>query len=68
MTPMDVRKTFRWVHIICALALGIYLYSPWGANALFSRAILYGATPLLGLTGLLMWRFGSVLNLLKKVF
>ena len=63
MKAASLRTTLRWFHIIGGLILGTYLYSPWSANAAFTALTLYLVTPALVLSGLAMWKQGSIMRL-----
>lgn len=56
MTTTTSRRALRRIHLACALAMGAYLYSPWGADPLFHAVVAYGLFPALGLSGLWMWQ------------
>ena len=55
MNPATTRRALRWLHIVGGVVLGVYLYSPWGAEPAFRAAVLFGVFPALGASGLAMW-------------
>jgi len=62
MTGKTYRNLARWIHIVAALLIGTYLYSPWRSEPIFSSLILWVAVPLLVVTGLGMWKQGWVMS------
>ncbi|KLN63889.1 hypothetical protein ZX61_17280 [Vibrio sp. VPAP30] len=67
MNGQLVRLVLRWTHILCALLVGAALYSPLKANESFMWVILFALLPLVALTGVLMWKQGKVMQMLKRV-
>lgn len=65
MSPMTLRRTLRWTHIVTAALIGTYLYSPWSANPVFAAVTLYGVFPVMALTGIAMWQQGRIAKWLK---
>ncbi len=55
MTNKQFRLVFRWVHIIGAMIIGTYIYSPWGELTAFSSLVKCGVVPVLGISGIAMW-------------
>jgi len=45
--------------------IGIYLYSPWSADPIFSAVVLYGVFPAMAASGLWMWNQGLINRWLK---
>ena len=64
MAPAKLRKVLRWGHIMVALLLGAYLYSPLSANPTFAAIVLYGVVPLMGVSGVWMWRQAWIARML----
>lgn len=65
MDPISTRRLLRWFHIAGSLALGTYVYSPWGSDRTFHAVVAYGILPAMGLSGLWMWqqaRLGRLLG------
>jgi hypothetical protein len=63
MHPTAFRVIFRWLHIVLALAVGTYLYSPWAANPTFAGLIKFVLFPLAGIAGVAMWQQARLLRL-----
>jgi len=55
------RWIFRWIHIICAIPIVGYVYSPFAAIPNYAPATRYVFVPVMVLTGLWMWK-GHVLR------
>ncbi len=66
MTPIKLRQTLRWIHIVGGLIVGTYLYAPWSADPAFTAVTLYGVVPLLGLSGIAMWQQGRISRWMKS--
>ncbi len=59
----NMRVILRWTHIIVAIPIYGYLYSPFGKLPLYAHPTRYVFFPIMVLTGLLMWKG----HLLRKV-
>ncbi len=59
----NMRVILRWIHIIVAIPIYGYLYSPFDKLPLYAHPTRYVFFPLMVLTGLLMWKG----HLLRKV-
>ncbi len=51
-----MRTLLRWVHIILAVPIYGYLYSPFDKLPLYAKPTRFVFFPLMVLTGLLMWK------------
>ncbi len=51
-----MRTFLRWVHIILAVPIYGYLYSPFDKLPLYAKPTRFVFFPLMVLTGLLMWK------------
>lgn len=58
------RIIFRWVHIILAIPIAGYVYSPFEQLPNYAPTVRYVAIPVLILTGLWMWKG----HLLRRLF
>ena len=58
---MNSRTIFRWIHIIVAIPIYGYLYSPFEKLPQYAFPTRFIFFPLMVLTGLLMWK-GHVLR------
>ena len=52
----NMRTIFRWIHIILAIPIYGYLYSPFDKLPLYAPPTRFVFFPLMVLTGLLMWK------------
>lgn len=58
------RMIFRWVHIIFAIPIIGYAYSPFEQLPDYAPVVRYIAVPAIALSGLLMWKG----HLLRRIF
>ena len=58
------RMIFRWVHLILAIPIVGYVYSPFEELPNYAPVVRYISIPALVLTGLLMWKG----HLLRRMF
>ena len=65
MTPVLFRTVMRWFHIVVALFMGSYFYSPLGTFGWSMPLIKFVLIPLLILSGLAMWKQAKVMKWLK---
>ena len=54
--PIPGRTMLRWVHIIAAIPLLGYIYSPFDKLPLYAPPTRFVFFPLMVLTGLLLWK------------
>lgn len=66
MNGKKVRWFLRVVHLAFALLVGAMVYSPLGENYWFSLLTLYFFIPVLGVTGLFMWKQSVLMKYLKN--
>jgi len=59
----NMRVILRWIHIIVAIPIYGYVYSPFDKLPLYAHTTRYVFFPIMVLTGLLMWKG----HLLRKV-
>ena len=50
------RMIFRWVHLILAIPIIGYVYSPFEQLPNYAPVVRYIAVPVLAVTGLWMWK------------
>ncbi len=67
MSSKQLRLTMRWVHILVAVAMGIYLYSPLGDDATYTALIQAVVFPVLGVSGVVMWQQGRIVKWWRQV-
>jgi hypothetical protein len=53
---MNLRLIFRWIHIILAIPIYGYIYSPFDKLPQYAPPTRFVFFPLMILTGLLMWK------------
>lgn len=58
------RIIFRWIHIVLAIPIAGYVYSPFDQLPNYAPTVRYVAIPVLILTGLWMWKG----HLLRRLF
>jgi len=60
MSQRQVRNILRVIHLVAAFLIGMYVYSPLGAEPAFTMAARIVLVPLLLITGLWMWQQARV--------
>jgi len=63
---MNQRTIFRWIHIIVAIPIYGYIYSPFEKLPQYAPATRFVFFPLMVLTGLLMWKGHVLWRLISK--
>ncbi len=63
---MMKRTVFRWIHIVFAIPIVGYLYSPFEELPKYAGRVRFVFFPLLLLSGLWMWKGHVVLRLVSK--
>ena len=66
MKQGTVRTIFRWVHIIVAIQILGYIYSPFEKLPSYAPATRFVFFPIMVLSGLWMWKGHLVRRLLSK--
>ena len=61
MKETTKRSIFRWIHIVLAIPIIGYVYSPFKELPNYAPVVRFVAVPLIVLTGLWMWK-GHVLR------
>ena len=61
MKETTKRSIFRWIHIVFAIPIIGYIYSPFKELPNYAPVVRYAAVPMIVLTGLWMWK-GHVLR------
>ena len=51
-----LRVIFRWIHIICAIPITGYIYSPFGVLPDYATPTRFVFFPVMVVTGLWMWK------------
>ena len=66
MTQKYSRAIFRWIHIIFAIPILGYVYSPFEAIPDYAPLVRFAFVPGLVLSGLWMWKGHVVRGLISK--
>jgi hypothetical protein len=66
MTDATKRSIFRCIHIIFAIPIAGYVYSPFKELPNYAPAVRFFFFPVIVLSGLWMWKGHLVLRLLSK--
>ena len=60
------RSIFRWIHLVFAIPIIGYVYSPFEELPNYAPVVRFVAIPALGLTGLWMWKGHVLRRLISK--
>lgn len=60
------RTILRAIHLVIAVLIGMYLYSPLGDMEWFSTLVKMTVLPVLLVTGLSMWQMPFITKLIKR--
>jgi thiosulfate reductase cytochrome b subunit len=66
MKESTQRSIFRWIHIVCAIPIIGYIYSPFDVIPDYAPATRFVFLPVMVLTGLWMWKGHVLRRLLRK--
>jgi predicted tellurium resistance membrane protein TerC len=66
MTEATKRSIFRWIHLIFAIPIIGYIYSPFKELPNYAPVVRYVAIPVIALTGLWMWKGHLLRDLYQK--
>ncbi len=66
MKMLKERQVVRSIHIIGAVLIGTYIYSPWSSLEWFTLLNQLVVVPVLTLSGLWMWKGHKIRATLKK--
>ena len=66
MKEATKRTIFRWIHIVLAIPIVGYIYSPFDQIPNYAPTTRYGYVPILILSGLWMWKGHLLRRLLSK--
>ena len=66
MKESTKRSILRWIHIIFAIPIADYVYSPFEELPNYASTVRYVALPMMVLTGLWMWKGHVVRRLIWK--
>lgn len=69
MVAMNItRSIFRWIHIVLAIPILGYIYSPFEELPSFAAKVRFVFVPLMVLSGLWMWKGHVVCRMISKRF
>jgi len=60
------RSIVRWIHIVFAIPIAGYIYSPFEDIPNYAPVVRFVAVPLIALSGLWMWKGHVVRRLISK--
>ena len=60
------RSIVRWIHIVFAIPIAGYIYSPFEELPNYASTVRYVALPMMVLTGLWMWKGHVLRRLISK--
>ena len=60
------RSILRWIHIVVAIPIYGYIYSPFDKLPLYARPTRFVFFPAMLLTGLLMWKGHLLVRLISR--
>ena len=66
MKPATKRSILRWIHLVFAIPIFGYVYSPFENIPQYAPPTRYVFLPVLVLTGLWMWQGQNVRRLISK--
>ncbi len=66
MTQATKRSILRWIHIVFAIPIAGYVYSPFDKIPEYAAPTRYVFLPVLILTGLWMWKGHLIRQLISK--
>lgn len=66
LSNKTLRTMLRLIHLVVAVMIGAYLYSPLGEVTWFVNLVRASVLPVLLLTGLSMWQMPVLTKLLRR--
>lgn len=66
MSNINTRVIFRWIHILFAIPILGYIYSPFEKIPNYARPTRFVFVPVMVLTGLWMWKGHVLRRLISK--
>ena len=66
MSNATTRTIFRWIHIVFAIPIVGYIYSPFDQLPNYAPVVRYLAVPVIVLSGLWMWKGHLLRRLISK--
>lgn len=66
MTEATKRSVFRWIHIVFAIPIIGYIYSPFKELPNYAPVVRFVAFPVIALSGLWIWKGYLLRRLISK--
>ena len=66
MNDARKRTILRWIHIVLAIPIAGYVYSPFEELPNYAPVVRFVSVPVLVLTGLWMWKGQAIRRLFSK--
>jgi hypothetical protein len=66
MSGKQLRQLLRVIHVVGAILIGTFVYSPWSSLPWFLSLMQFVVIPVLTLSGVVMWQQASVVRLLQR--
>jgi thiosulfate reductase cytochrome b subunit len=67
MKEATKRSILRWIHLILAIPIAGYVYSPFAELPNYAPVVRFVSVPILVLTGFWMWKGPAVRRLISKI-
>ena len=67
MKEATKRSILRWIHIVLAIPIAGYVYSPFAELPNYAPVVRFVSVPVLVLTGFWMWKGHAVRRLISKI-
>ena len=67
MKEATKRSILRWIHIVLAIPIAGYVYSPFAELPNYAPVVRFVSVPILVLTGFWMWKGHAVRRLISKI-
>jgi thiosulfate reductase cytochrome b subunit len=67
MKETTKRSIFRWAHLVFAIPIIGYIYSPFKELPNYAPVVRYIAFPVIALSGLWMWKGQALRRLVSKI-
>jgi thiosulfate reductase cytochrome b subunit len=67
MNEATKRSILRWIHIVLAIPIAGYVYSPFAELPNYAPVVRFVSVPVLVITGLWMWKGHALRRLISKM-
>ncbi|MDX6610841.1 MAG: hypothetical protein QOD75_27 [Blastocatellia bacterium] len=67
MKEATKRSILRWIHIVLAIPIAGYVYSPFAELPNYAPVVRFVSVPVLVLTGFWMWKGQALRRLISKI-